>query len=147
MSKDHTDWTKVEKGPCPHMQTAELTCLFQRAMSHTGPACCFFVNPKMWRHCSLFYRMCAIRHIAPGLWAGTEGVDFCCQSWRLLFLQCAEPGGGHLQGAFDIRRYPNDGKDVWRNFERVRFKFCPFCGAEARPSPDELRQMWEDYKC
>jgi hypothetical protein len=50
---------------------------------------------------------------------------------------------GFVMGAFDICIRPNDGKTVWRNFERVRFEFCPFCGHHAIPSPEKLRKMWD----
>lgn len=141
-----TDWPDIKEGPCPHRQADGYDCLLRRIMSSVGPSICAFVNPKMWRDaCDRFYRMCSLRDIAPGLW-GEEGRDFCCHIWQLLFLKCAEGGGGHLQGAFDIRIYPNDGKDVWRNYYRVRFTYCPFCGKKARPSPEQLRRSWEALK-
>lgn len=69
--------------------------------------------------CRRFYREEELAEIRPKL--------FCCEDMRQLFHQCVEETGC-LAGSFDIRRYPNDGKDVWRNYERVRFLFCPFCG-------------------
>jgi len=140
-------WVDLKEGPCPHRQSDERDCLFRPIISRGGPSICAYSGPQNWRdHCERFYRMCAVRDIAPGLWGGEEGIDFCCQSFRLMFLKCAEPGGGHMQGAFDIRIYPNDGKDVWRNYARVRFSFCPFCGAVPKPSADDLRRMWDEYR-
>ena len=100
-----------------------------------------FLNPEAWKKCPRFFRMCALRDLAPNLWE-KEGCGFCCREWQHLFLLCAEDSGC-LRGAFDIRRYPNDGKNVWRNYRRARFTYCPFCGAEARPSPETLFQNRE----
>jgi hypothetical protein len=69
--------------------------------------------------------MATLRDNFPLFW----GDKVCCESWRQLFLACAEEDG-YMAGALDVRKYPNDGKDVWRNYERVRVSFCPFCGAK-----------------
>jgi hypothetical protein len=66
----------------------------------------------------------------PELW----GDQVCCEEWRMLALHCIE-SSGYMAGALDIIKAPNDGKMAWRNFERARFGFCPFCGAELAPDP------------
>lgn len=68
--------------------------------------------------------MASLKEVFPQMW---EQEPPCCEEYRLLFLQCAEESG-YLAGALDIRIHPNDGKDVWRNYRRVRMRFCPFCG-------------------
>lgn len=57
----------------------------------------------------------------------SEHKPSCCFEFEALYYKCAEDSGS-MKGCFDIRKYPNDGKDVWRNYERVSFLFCPFCG-------------------
>ena len=47
----------------------------------------------------------------------------CTTAW----LRCME-ADGCMAGALDILHRPNDGKIVWRNFERCEFVYCPFCG-------------------
>jgi hypothetical protein len=123
------------------MQGEDHSCLWHRAIDSRGPATCVFVNPGIHRECRLWYRMCELHDLAPNLW-GKIGEDFCCHEWQRLFLRCAEDSG-HRQGAFDVIVHPNDGKVVWRNFERLRFTYCLFCGREVRPSPEDLRANWE----
>lgn len=92
-------------------------------------AICNFDMTDMRRgeECRRFYREAALIQIAPR--------QFCCESMRHLFHDSAEESG-YLAGAFDIRRLPNDGKDVWRNYRRIKFDFCPFCGKSQNPAKE-----------
>lgn len=112
----------LESGPCPHRQADGYDCLYRSAR---GPVVCNVIDADSIRRCPRFYRMCGLRDLMPELWTG----DVCCTEYRLLMLRCAEESG-FAAGCVDVRIYPNDGKDVWRNYERVRLQFCPYCGAK-----------------
>jgi transcriptional regulator with XRE-family HTH domain len=127
------NWDEPEQ--CRLCQTEVLNCHFIRAWG------CYGTYDQLSKHCQRFYHVAEIKDIAPGLWEG----DYCCRDWAVMFINCAEDTGYNL-GAFDLRHIVSDGKDVWRNYYRVRFKHCPFCGEEALPSPETLRTIWEGYK-
>ena len=137
------DWMHISETPgnmCPHMQQGgRLDCMFN---SISGPSVCNVQATAQWHDClggddrrcgARFYRMCGLRDLLPDLW----DKDCCCHEWRMLMLHCAEDTG-YVAGGIDIRMYPNDGKDVWRNYMRVRLSFCPFCGADLRPLVERL---------
>lgn len=124
-------------GPCPYMQDEGVTC---RGNPAKGPIICNMLNHTSWKSCQFYYRMAELKDLAPNLWHQKPGPNtFCCYEWKYLFLDCAE-ASGFLAGALDIRIYPNDGKDVWRNYRRARFELCPFCGNKTYPSPEMLRK-------
>jgi hypothetical protein len=111
---------EVETGPCPHKQNEKSTCTGYPA---NGPIICNMISMDQVQECDKYYRMCELRDHYPQLWTK----EVCCEEWRYMMLRCAEAGGS-LSGACDLRVYPNDGKDVWRNYYRVWFRHCPFCG-------------------
>lgn len=121
-------------GPCPHKHGEDFDCWYQRAR---GPVVCNMMSMDQVRRCPRYYRMAELHDAFPWLWR-TGGT--CCMDLRLLLLKCAE-SGGYMAGAIDARIYPNDGKDVWRNYERFRLQFCPFCGAK---QPDPLATSRDD---
>ncbi len=106
-------------GPFPHKQSERTDCW---GGAVRGLVVCNVLNIERIRACPRYYRMATLHADMPELW-GTV----CCDDYRALMLRCAE-ADGFMAGAIDVRRYPNDGKDVWRNYERVRLAFCPFCG-------------------
>ena len=120
--KFSSDWADTKEGPCPHKQGENWTCDWHRAF---GPIICNLVDMELGaKTCRRFYRMCELRELMPELWGQP-----CCIEWAVLMLNCAEEDG-HMAGVVDVRIYPNDGKNVWRNYKRVRLRHCPFCGAE-----------------
>jgi hypothetical protein len=117
------DELDLKTGPCPFKQTDRHDCYFHLA---TGPVLCNWKDfGAIRRTCHRYYRMAELHDLMPELWSG----DTCCSEYRHLMLRCAE-SGGFAAGCIDARRYPNDGKDVWRNYLRVRLAYCPFCGAK-----------------
>lgn len=121
---------------CQHKQGIGYTCRFNRA---DGPIVCNLALPKEdsgQRGCNLYWRMCSLHDVMPELWTD----DVCCYEWRSLMLNCVEVDGFAV-GAVDIEIVPNDGKMVWRNFDRVIFKFCPFCGQSPRPNPFKVNTI------
>ena len=108
--------------PCPLKQTEDCDCQFHSAR---GPVIC---NGE-WRfvkdHCPLWGHMATLRDLVPELWTG----EVCCPDFRVLMLRCAE-SDGYMRGAIDIRYQNSDGKNVWRNFYRLKLAYCPFCGAK-----------------
>lgn len=109
--------------PCPYKRSPTADCL-GRDVSHGANAtaiCNFGDADVISKNCDRFFREAALAEILPAF--------FCCLDLQQLFHRCAEEVGC-LAGSFDVRRYPNDGKDVWRNYERIRFNFCPFCGTK-----------------
>src|SRR3712207_668708 len=104
-----------QHGPCPHKQSAGTDCWGQAAR---GPVVCNVLNIDSIRACPRYYRMASLHRSMPEVW-GT----ICCEDYRALMLRCAE-ADGFMAGAIDVRRYPNDGRDVWRNDERVHLQFC-----------------------
>lgn len=108
-------------GPCPHRQADGYDCLYHSAR---GPVVCNMMDMEQIRRCPRYYRMCELHKDRPELWG-----QACCTDYQFLMLKCAE-ASGFAAGCVDIRIYPNDGKDVWRNYERVKFQYCPFCGAQ-----------------
>lgn len=109
-------------GTCPYKQGEDWDCLYCRA---SGLTICNIVNPRYHETCGRYYRMAELKELMPELW--TQNV--CCYEYRRLMLDCAEESGC-MAGAIDVRKYPNDGKGVWRNYERIRLRFCPFCGQQ-----------------
>lgn len=138
--RDKPDWMVLSEtagNVCPHLQrNGKLTCLFHSAR---GPLVCNMLADETsgdkigeGRRCgNLFDRMCGVHDLMPELWADAAGESssLCCEEWRMLMLKCVEESG-YMAGGVDIRIYPNDGKDVWRNYYRTRFRFCPYCGHE-----------------
>lgn len=109
---------------CPHKLDDKRDCLgrdVSRGMNATAICNVVGAEETLGKICPRFYRESELAEIAPR--------QFCCEEMRYLFHRCVEETGC-LAGSFDIRIYPNDGKDVWRNYERIRFRFCPFCGKE-----------------
>jgi hypothetical protein len=107
---------------CQYKRTETTDCLgrdVSRGENATAICNCVMDDFARDKICRRFFREAELVDIRPKL--------FCCEDLRQLFHQCVE-ASGCLAGSFDIRKYPNDGKDVWRNYERVRFRFCPFCG-------------------
>src|ERR1700758_2303527 len=105
---------------CPYKRTNTTDCLgrdVSRGINAT--AICNFAVEGLEEVCPRYYREAELAHIRPKL--------FCCAEMQQLFHECAEDSGC-FAGSFDIRKYPNDGKDVWRNYARVKFVHCPFCG-------------------
>jgi len=111
---------KSEHGDCPFKRDENTSCTGHRT---NGPIVCNLVVDDFRRGnmCSRFYREAALNDIKPD--------QFCCPPMDYLFHDCAEDSG-YLAGAFDLRKYPNDGKDVWRNYSRIKFSYCPFCGKQ-----------------
>lgn len=101
---------------CPYKLDERTDCYGHSAK---GLAICNFVieDDRRRKECKRFDRVAELQKNAPT----------CCQGLQILYYRCAEEIGS-FTGSFDIRKYPNDGKDVWRNYERVKFLFCPFCG-------------------
>lgn len=111
--------------PCPYKRTETTDCLgrdVSRGINAT--AVCNFTEERHWQVCGRYYREAELVDIKPEV--------FCCWGMEQLFHECAEDSGC-LAGSFDIRKYPNDGKDVWRNYSRTRFTYCPFCGTRLVP--------------
>ncbi len=106
-------------GPCPHKQSDRTDCL---GNAQLGPVGCNVLNMDTTRSCPRYYRMAALHEHMPKLWS-----TVCCEDYRALMLHCAE-ADGFMAGVIDVRRYPHDGKDVWRNYERVHIQYYPFCG-------------------
>lgn len=107
-------------GPCQHKQDERHDCIWRTA---NGPVVCNMLHMDQIRRCPRYYRMCELHKAHPELWGET-----CCPDYRQLMLKCAEESG-FAAGCVDVRIYPNDGKDVWRNYMRVKVRFCPYCGA------------------
>lgn len=110
-------------GTCPFKRNPKTNCCGYPAR---GPIVCNFIDQKgdgsIWaNHCQRYWREASLQDIKP--------VSFCCPQMENLFHDSAE-GSGYMAGGFDIRKYPNDGKDVWRNYVRTRFVYCPFCGSK-----------------
>lgn len=106
----------MTKTTCPYKFNESVDCC---GYSARGTVICNVAADDNFRakHCQRFYRIVELNSLKPS----------CCEDLRFLFNRCAEDGGS-LVGSFDIRKYPNDGKEVWRNYERIKFEFCPFCG-------------------
>lgn len=125
------DWDAVRhiEKDCHCKQAPDRDCLNQYVGNQ--PFICHLVMSGFRRggECRRYYRAVTLQEHFPELW-GRVGVagGVCCEELRSLLLECAEDEG-HAEGAVDIRIYPNDGKEVWRNYRRVRFRFCPYCGA------------------
>lgn len=103
---------------CPYKRDAHHSCYGNHV---SGPSICNCIGVKVHQECHRFFRVATLEDIKPE--------KFCCVMMETLFMECAEPDG-FAAGCFDIRKYPNDGKDVWRNYSRTQFMFCPFCGAK-----------------
>lgn len=103
-------------GVCPYKLDKQIDCY---GYSAKGAVICNFLidNDRRRKECHRFDRVAELQKNTPT----------CCQELQIFHYRCAEEIGS-LAGSFDIRKYPNDGKDVWRNYERVKFLFCPFCG-------------------
>lgn len=105
---------------CPYKRTEKTNCLGRDvSCGMNATAVCNFLEERHWQVCGRYYREASLAEIKPKL--------FCCMEMQQLFHECAEDSGC-LAGSFDIRLYPNDGKDMWRNYRRIRFIYCPFCG-------------------
>lgn len=120
----------MTKDVCSLMQSLEKKqdCYGNYTLSHGMPAICHTVSENdtfQLKNCHRYYRSAELKRNFPELW---QDAGVCCQDLKRLLLECAEDSG-YLKGALDIRKYPNDGKDVWRNYKRVKLAYCPFCGA------------------
>jgi len=120
------DWNSPDRvGVCAFMRDPDkgLDCLARSCFGGAAPSICVYYGARHHRECPLYYRMAALAGSFPELWA--DGVY--CEMWRFVALRCME-ADGCMAGALDILHRPNDGKIVWRNFERCEFVYCPFCG-------------------
>lgn len=106
--------------PCPYKQSETHDCWFQQAR---GLVICNGSVGNIKAFCPRWARMADLADLMPELWTG----EICCDSYRFLMLRCAEDDG-HMAGAVDMLVYPNDGKQVWRNFVRLKMAYCPYCG-------------------
>lgn len=126
-------WVAVQPGrTCPYKRDEKHDCLGRWVGSGIAATaiCNMLHKGDEWDDprsretreggCSRWYREAALADIAPE--------KFCCAEMEQLFHECAE-ADGYMAGGFDLRKYPNDSKDVWRNYERIKFRFCPFCAS------------------
>lgn len=109
-------------GTCPFKRDAEHDCTGGRVTGHNAMVICNWVGKTAdedRRRCSRFYAEAALAEIKPE--------KFCCKQMENVWHECAETSG-FMAGGFDLLKQVNDRIFVWRNFERVQFTFCPFCG-------------------
>lgn len=125
---EHEEAPIVSPDGCPYKRDPNHSC--RGSWVGSGMAATSICNhlaterfPNPWRDCSNYYRQADLHDLKER----TDLTDFCCGEMESLFHQCVEESG-YMAGGFDLRIYPNDGKDVWRNYARTRFRFCPFCG-------------------
>lgn len=117
-----------EKLGCPYRRDEKHSCRGSYIGSGVAATSICNFGERSYTGCNRFYREAALADIKPE--------TFCCPEMENLFHDCAE-SDGYMAGGFDLRIYPNDGKDVWRNYQRVKFRVCPFCGTRLIPETEK----------
>lgn len=114
--------SKSPDGTCPFKRGDNHDCVGGYLGGMNATAICNWVGEhadKERGRCSRYYYEAALHDIKPA--------EFCCKQMENIFHECVE-NSGYMAGGFDLLKQVNDRQMVWRNYERVKFTFCPFCG-------------------